>query len=91
MESALSQLKNITPFCVECSQYTNSIENLFSIYQKSDSMVNDLQVIGGKLEEITNRIANGERPKINSFINKTQRNLRGRRILQGRRYETHQG
>ncbi|MBI5057404.1 MAG: HAMP domain-containing protein [Nitrospirae bacterium] len=75
LESALSQLKNITPFCIECSQYTDSIENLFSIYQKSDSMVNDLQVIGGKLEEITNRIANGERQKINSFINKTQRNL----------------
>ncbi|MBI5057417.1 MAG: HAMP domain-containing protein [Nitrospirae bacterium] len=75
LEGALSQLKNITPFCIECNQYIEAIQDLFSSYQKSDSLVNDLQVIGNKLEEITTRIAAGERQKINSFITLTQRHL----------------
>ena len=72
LDSALSQLKNITPFCFECAPYIEAIHNLFSIYNKIDTKVNDLQLIGNKLEEITNKMANSERKKINSFFTLTQ-------------------
>jgi len=75
LNSTLSELKNATPVCIECNQYIDSIHNLFSIYRKSDSLVNDLQVVGGKLEEITNKLAGSERQKISSFLTLTQRNL----------------
>jgi signal transduction histidine kinase len=75
LDSALSELKNATPACIECIRYTTSMHNLFSIYKKSDSLVNDLQVVGGKLEEITNKLAGSERHKISSFLTLTQRNL----------------
>ncbi len=72
---ALLELKDSAPFCVECGQYIDSMNNLFSIYQKSDLLVNDLQVTGSKLEEITNKLAGSERQKIGSFLTLTQRNL----------------
>lgn len=75
LNSALSELKNITPFCLECRKYTDAIHGLFSTYQKSDSMVNDLQVLGTEIEEITSKIADSERQKIRSFLTLTQRNL----------------
>ncbi len=75
LDSALSQLKNVTPFCFECVEYTEAIHNLFSTYKKSDAMVNDLQAIGNKLEEITNKTAGSERQKINAFLKRTRRLL----------------
>ncbi|MBI5407837.1 MAG: HAMP domain-containing protein [Nitrospirae bacterium] len=75
LNTGLEQLKNITPFCVECAPYIDVVRNLFSSYNKSDSLVNDLQVVGSKLEEITNRIAISERRRISSFITSTQRYL----------------
>ena len=75
LNSTLSELKNATPVCIECNRYIDSIHNLFSIYRKSDSLVNDLQIVGGKLEEITNKLAGSERQKISSFLTLTQRNL----------------
>jgi len=75
LNNSLSQLNNIMPFCLGCSDYIDAIHNLFSIYQKSDSMVNELQVIGTRLEEITNKIADRERQKISAFLTLTQRNL----------------
>ncbi len=75
LNSALSQLKNIIPFCFECVPYIEAIHNLFATYEKNDSMVNDLQVTGDKLEEITNRIAGSERQKVSSFLTLTQRLL----------------
>ncbi len=75
LETALSGLEKKTPYCVECSQYIEAIRSLFLSYRKSDSNVNDLQVIGIKLEEITNETAESERKKVNSFITLTQRHL----------------
>jgi two-component system NtrC family sensor kinase len=74
LNDVLSQL-NTVPACVECVRYSGSMRNLFEIYEQSDSMVNDLQEIGNRLETITNRIANGERQKVNSFIALTQSHL----------------
>ncbi len=75
LNSALSQLKNIIPFCYECAPYIEAIHNLFSTYKKSDAKVNDLQVIGTKLEDTTNKISNSERQKINAFLTRTHRLL----------------
>jgi signal transduction histidine kinase len=75
LNSALSELRVAAPVCVECGRYVSAMHDLFSIYQKSDSLVNNLQVIGGKLEEITNRLAASERQKISSFLTLTQHNL----------------
>jgi signal transduction histidine kinase len=75
LDNTLSQLKNIIHFCVECIPYIEAIHNLFTTYKKSDSLVNDLQVTGDKLEEITDRIANQERQRIDSFLTQTKRLL----------------
>lgn len=75
LDGALSRLKNITPLCPECTQYIKVVQGLFSNYEKSEALVNDLQVVGNKLEEITNRTANSEREKVASFITLTQRHL----------------
>jgi signal transduction histidine kinase len=75
LNSTLAELKTSEPICIECSRYIDSMHNLFSIYRKSDSLVNDLQVVGGKLEDITNKLAGSERQKISSFLTLTQRNL----------------
>ncbi len=75
LDSTLSELKNITPFCFDCAEYIEAIHNLFSTYRKIDAKVSDLQDIGNKLEEITNKIADGERQKVNSFFTHTQRLL----------------
>ncbi len=81
LNSALSELTDVIPFCIECSQYVDSMHNLFSIHKKSDSLVNDLQVVGGKLEEITNKLAGSEQQKISSFLTFTQRNLLAALVL----------
>ncbi len=73
LDSTLSQLKNVTPFCYDCVEYTEAIQNLFSIYEKIDAKVNDLQAIGNKLEEITNKISHSERQRVRSFLTLTQR------------------
>ena len=75
LNNALLQFKNIIPFCLECARYTTAIQNLFSVYAKNDIMINELQVTGNKLEEITNRIAKSERQKVSSFFTYTQRHL----------------
>ncbi|MBI5741035.1 MAG: HAMP domain-containing protein [Nitrospirae bacterium] len=75
LNGALSELDDTDIVCIECRQYTNAIHDLFSIYRKSDALVNDLQVVGGKFEEITNKLAGSERRKIGSFLTLTQRNL----------------
>jgi signal transduction histidine kinase len=71
----LSQLKNLTPFCYECTPYTEALHSLFATYEKSDSMVNALQITGNKMETETNEIAILERQKISSFITFNQRLL----------------
>ena len=75
LRDALSKLKNITPFCFECNQYIGAVQNLFSSYEKSDLIINELQLIGSKIEEITNKTASSERQKVNSFIVLIQRYL----------------
>jgi two-component system NtrC family sensor kinase len=75
LNSTLSELNNAAPVCTECSRYIDSMHDLFSIYRKSDSLVSELQVVGDKLEEITNKLAGSERQKISSFLTLTQRNL----------------
>ena len=75
LDTALSELKNITPFCYECVPYTEAIYNLFSTYKKSDSLVNGLQVTADKLETITDKIADSERQRINMFLTRSHRLL----------------
>lgn len=72
LNNALLQFKNIGPLCLECARYAAAIQNLFSVYAKNDIMINELQVIGNKLEEITNRIAKNERQKVRAFFTYTQ-------------------
>ena len=72
LKEGLSKIKNMTPFCYECEPYVEAINELFSTYRKSDSLINSLQVTGGKLEEITGIISNRERQHINTFFGETQ-------------------
>ncbi|MBI4849159.1 MAG: HAMP domain-containing protein [Nitrospirae bacterium] len=72
---SLSLFNNIIPFCFECARYTEAIHTLFSVYNEIDTKVNDLQIIGTKLEEITNKIASRERQKVSDFFTHTQRLL----------------
>ncbi len=75
LDAAVLQIKNLVPFCFECAPYVKAVNNLFSAYGKSDILINDLQVVGNKLEEITNKTAESERQKVNSFVTLTQRYL----------------
>ncbi|MBI5057394.1 MAG: HAMP domain-containing protein [Nitrospirae bacterium] len=75
LNMSLSLFNNIIPFCFECARYTEAIHNLFSVYNEIDAKVNDLQIIGTKLEEITNKIAGRERQKVSDFFTHTQRLL----------------
>src|SRR4030065_2843845 len=75
LDTALSELKNITPFCYECMPYIEAIYNLFSTYIKSDLLVNGLQVTADKLEAITDKIADSERQRINMFLTRSHRLL----------------
>ncbi len=72
LDSGLSQLRNITPLCYECNPYIEAIRNLFTTYEKSDSLANELQVNGDNLEEITTKIVRRERQKVSSFFTFTQ-------------------
>jgi len=71
----LSELENLTPICFECTPYIDAIHSLFKTYRKSDSITNDLQVAGDRLEKLTGEIASRERQKISSFITLTKRLL----------------
>ena len=75
LNSGLSQLKNVTPFCYECATYMEALNNLFSNHEKSNSMINDLQATGDNLEKVAGKIASSERQKISSFLTLTQRLL----------------
>ena len=75
LNKGLSDLNNATPSCNECSPYIKAVQNLFTVYNKSDSIANDLQLTGNSIEETTRGIAQRERQKISSFITRTQRLL----------------
>ena len=72
LNSKLTQMKNMTPHCLECNPYIEAIHNLFETYKKSDALVNEIQVTGNRLEEITRRMAQRERQRIGSFLTKTK-------------------
>ncbi|MEW6602889.1 MAG: HAMP domain-containing protein, partial [Nitrospirota bacterium] len=75
LNKGLSDLKNVTPLCNECFPYTKAVQNLFTVYNKSDSIANDLQLTGNRIEETTRGISLRERQKISAFITRTQRLL----------------
>lgn len=75
LDASLTRIKNILPVCYECVPYIEAVQNLFAVYKKGDAMVSELQNAGNSLEEITARIASGERQKISSFITRTLRLL----------------
>ena len=75
LNSGLTQIKDITPVCFECTAYIDTVHDLFTNYKKSSSLVNEIQVHGERLEEITGKIAVRERKKINSFFTTTKRIL----------------
>ncbi len=81
LDNTLSQIKNITPFCYDCTPYIESVHNLFSTYKKSDSLTGKLQTAGDRMEKITDKIAGRERQKINAFINNSQNLLLSALVL----------
>ena len=81
LNSGLLQIKNMTPFCYECTPYIDAIFDLFATYKKSDSLINEIQASGNRLEEVTGRIALNERERIDAFITKTKRLLLAALIL----------
>ncbi len=72
LNAGLSQIKNITPFCYECTSYTESIQALFVTYKKSASYEGVLQSTGEGLALISGQIAKRERKKIGSFLSQTK-------------------
>lgn len=72
LNDALSQLKNVTPFCYKCRPYIDAIHGLFSTYEISDNISNEIQLAGNRLEEITGMMAMREREKIGSFLTRTK-------------------
>ena len=81
LNSGLLQIKNMTPFCYECTPYIDAIFDLFATYKKSDLLINEIQASGNRLEEVTGRIALKERERIDAFITKTKRLLLAALIL----------
>ena len=81
LNSGLLQIKNMTPFCYECTPYIDAIHDLFATYKKSDLLINEIQASGNRLEEVTGRIALKERQRIDAFITKTKRLLLAALIL----------
>lgn len=75
LNTSLSEIKNITPLCYQCTPYLDSVKNLFENHKKSDSLVNEIQVIGNGMEEITKNISRRERERIGVFLTKTKRLL----------------
>lgn len=73
LHDGISRLDNITPLCIACLPYIKAIKNLFATYDKSDRLVNELQVIGNNLEVVTEGIAAKERQKIRAFLTETKR------------------
>ncbi len=75
LNKSLLKLKNVTPLCYDCIPYVDAVRKLFGVYDFSDSIINDIHIIGDKLEEITGKMSFLETQKINSFISTTQRLL----------------
>jgi signal transduction histidine kinase len=75
LNNGLSQIKNIVPFCFECTPYVNAILDLSNNYKKSDSIATEIQISGEDMEKITGEIAGLERERIGSFLTLTQRLL----------------
>jgi len=72
LNRGLTQIKNLTPICYDCIPYMESVNNLFSAFRASDSIVNELQLTGNEMEETSGRIAFNERQKITAFIDRSQ-------------------
>jgi two-component system NtrC family sensor kinase len=75
LNSRITQIRNVTPYCHKCNPYIAAINNLFSAYNKSDSLANKIQDTGNAIEDITGRIVVRERAKISVFFTKTKRLL----------------
>ncbi len=75
LDAAVLQIRNLVPSCLECTPYVKAVSNLFVVNKKSDSLINDLQIVGNNLEEIVNKVSGRERQKVNSFVVLTQRYL----------------
>jgi len=68
LTQGLTQLKDIIPGCNECAPYLDSMNTLFEIHKKSDTVLNKLQYTGNQMEEVTARIALRERQRIGQFL-----------------------
>ena len=75
LNRGLSQIKNMTPICYDCNHYIRAVRSLFSVFEKSDSIISNLQSTGNSLEEITGIFTFREREKISDFITLSQRIL----------------
>lgn len=73
LNNSLSEMKNLTPSCYECTPYIDALHNLMTLNEKSDSIVNELQATGNEFERITGEIARHEKQYIDSFFTLTQR------------------
>ncbi|RJQ50447.1 MAG: sensor histidine kinase [Nitrospiraceae bacterium] len=75
LNKGLAQFDNIIPFCIECIRYANAINELLNVHTDQTRLEGSLQIIGNKLEEITNTISIRERENVRSFFSVTQHRL----------------
>lgn len=81
LSKALSQTKNIIPFCYDCTPYIDAVYGLFGVQKQIDSLTDRLLTIEDRMEEITREASGLQRQKINSFITRTQKFLLAALIL----------
>jgi signal transduction histidine kinase len=72
LSKVLSQIKNVMPYCYECTPYLEAVHTLFKINAHIDSLSKSLHAAGSKMEEITKITSGVQRQQINTFIAKTQ-------------------
>lgn len=72
LSEGVSGLSNMVPLCQECKPYIGATRDLFAAYKKSDALVNEIQLAGNRLEEITGKMAINQRQRISTFLKKTK-------------------
>lgn len=75
LNEGMRQLKNVTPFCIQCKPYTDALHSLFAIYRESDDLFSKLQSAGSQLEQTTEKIASRERERISLFLSQMKQLL----------------
>jgi signal transduction histidine kinase len=75
LTQSIKRFHNVMPICFECDPYADSIALLVKTYEKSSSIIEDIQRTGDWLEIITSKIQTQERERIKSFLSKTRHRM----------------